>query len=178
MRKLVIDFDLTVLFPLILVALGVLWNSVRRYWESRSDCKAALRRIEKPFDTREEGEEFFEWGSKRCAEWREDKKSLWFPSIALIALCALMFMPDGFKVFVAEGFWSIAWMVSGLCFIVCIPMAWHYAKELEWLKFGICLLAMLMAAASAEHLVHQKFNAHHVNCPHCGDDDDDQPDDN
>jgi hypothetical protein len=175
-RKLVIDFDSTVLFPLIAVALGVLWNSFRRYWESRSDCKAALKRIEKPFDTREEGEEFFEWGSKRCAEWRKNRKSLWFPSVALIVLCAVVMMPDGFKVFVGEGLWYILGVGSLVSFVICIPMAWHYAKESDWLKLGMCLLAMLVAAASAEHFIHQKENAHHVICPHCSDDDDAQDD--
>ncbi|MDR3797023.1 MAG: hypothetical protein P4K93_02650 [Terracidiphilus sp.] len=178
MRSLVIDFDLAVLLPLILLASGVLWNSVRRCLDSRSDCKAALIRIEKPFDTREEGEEFLEWGSKRCAEWHDAKRFIWFPSIALVLLCALMLTPGVFKVEIAEGLWYLLCLVSVVSFVICIPMAWHYAKELDWLKFGICLLAMLMLAASAEHFMHQKINARHVNCPHCGDDDDDQPDDN
>lgn len=178
MRKLVLDFDVTVLVPLILVAIGVLWNSVRRYWESRSDYRASLKRIERPFDSREDEDEFLEWGSKRCTEWRKDRRLLWLTSIVFVAICALMMAPDGFKVSVAEGFWSLMWFVGAASFIICIPMAWHYSKESDWLKFGICLLAMLIAAASAEHFLHQKDNAHHVNCPHCGDDDDDQPDDN
>lgn len=178
MRKLAIDFDLTVLFPLMLVALGVFWNSFRRYWESRSYYRASLKRIEKPFDSREEEDEFIEWGSYRCTEWRKDRRSLRFPSIALIVLCVLMFMPNGFKVLAGEGIWYILSLASAVSFIICIPMAWHYAKELDWLKLGMCLLAMLMAAASAEHFIHQKDNAHHAICPHCGDYDDDQSDDN
>lgn len=177
MRNLVIDFDLTVLLPLILLALGVLWNSVRTYLESRSDYKASLKRLGMPFNSREEEDEFLEWGSKRCAEWRKDKKFLWFPSIALVVLCALLWMPGVFTVSIAEGLWSILWFVSAVSFIICIPMAWHYAKELDWLKFGICLLAMLIAVASAEHFFHQRINARHVICPHCSDDDD-RPDDN
>jgi hypothetical protein len=177
MHKIAIDFDLTVLLPLILVASGVLWNSVRRCLDSRSDCKAALIRIKKPFDTREEGEEFLEWGTKRCAEWREAKRVIWFPPIALALLCGSMLMPDGFKTSVGEGLWYILCRVGMVCFIVCIPMAWHYAKEFDWLKFAICLLAMLMLAGSAEHFFYQNINARHVNCPHCSDDDD-QPDDN
>lgn len=177
MRNLVIDFDLTVLAPLILIAVGVLWNSVRTYLESRSDYKASLKRIELPFNSREEEEEFLEWGSKRCTEWRKDRKFLWFPSIALVVLCALLWMPDGFTVFVAEGLWSILWLVCAVGFIISIPMAWHYAKESDWWKFVICLLVALMLAASAEHFFHQKINARDLNCPHCSDDDD-RPDDN
>ncbi len=88
-----------------------------------------------------------------------------------------MLTPDGFKVFVAEGLWDILYIISAVSFVVSIPAAWHYAKESNWLKFGICLLVMLMAAASTEHFVHQKINAGNVNCPHCSDDDD-RPDDN
>jgi hypothetical protein len=176
-RSLVFDFDFTVLFPLILIAVGVLWNSVRRYLESRSEYKASLKRIEAPFDTHEEEEAFLEWGIKRCEEWRKDRKFVWFTSIGLIALCGLMFTPNGFKVSVAEGLWDIMWMVSAVSFVICIPMAWHYAKESDWWKFGMCVLVALTLAASAEHFFHQKINSRHVNCPHCSDDDD-QPDDN
>lgn len=177
MHKIAIDFDLTVLLPLILVASGVFWNSFRKYMESRSAYKVSLKRIEAPFDTREEEDQFLEWGSKQCTKWRNDRKSLWLPSIALALLCGSMLMPDGFKTSVGEGLWYILWFVCVVSFITCIPMAWHYAKEFNWLKFAICLLAMLMLAASAEHFFHQKINARHVNCPHCSDDDD-QPDDN
>jgi hypothetical protein len=176
-RNLVLDFNLTVLLPLILVVLGVLWNLVRTYVEARSTYKTTLKRIERPFDTREEEDEFLEWGSKRCTEWRKARNCLWFPSVVLIALCALLWMPGVFTVSIAEGLWSILWFASVISFIVAIPMAWHYAKEFDWLKFGICLLAMLMLAASAEHFFHQKINARHVICPHCSDDDD-RPDDN
>lgn len=177
MRNLVLDFDLTVLLPLILVSLGVLWNSVRIYLEARSDYKATLKRIEMPFDTREEEDEFLEWGSKRCAKLQEAKKSPRLPAIVLIVLCALLWMPGVFTVSIAEGLWSILWFASVISFIVAIPMAWHYAKESNWLKFWVCLLAMLMLVASAEHFYHQKTNARHVVCPHCSDDDD-RPDDN
>lgn len=177
MRNLVLDFNLTILLPLILVVLGVLWNLVRTYLEARSTYKAALKRIERPFDTREEEDEFLDWGSKRCTEWRNAKKSLRFPLVVLIVLCVLLWMPDVFKLSIAEGLWYILWMASAVSFIICIPMAWNYAKESNWLKFWLCLLALLMLAASAEHFFHQKLNADHVICPHCSDDDD-RPDDN
>jgi hypothetical protein len=176
-RKLVIDFDLTFILPLILLALGVFLNSFRRYWESRSYYRASLKRIEKPFDSPEDEHQFLEWASERCTKWRKDRKLLWLPSIALVVFCALMLMPDGFKIFLAEGLWKLLFMISAVSFVVSIPAAWHYAKGFNWLKFGICLLVMLLAAASAEHFIHQNINARHVNCPRCSDDDD-EPDDN
>lgn len=159
-----------------MVVLGVLWNLVRTYLEARSDCKAALKRIDRPFDTQEEGEDFLEWGSKRCTESRKAKKSLLIPAIVLVVLCALFWMPGGFTISIAELSWIILLYASELSFIICIPMAWHYAKESNWLKFWMCLLALLMLAASTEHFFHQRINARHVNCPHCSDDD--ESDDN
>jgi hypothetical protein len=57
-------------------------------------------------------------------------------------------------------------------------MAWHYARKPDWLRCGVCLLVILMSAASTEHFSHQKTNSHRAICPHCSDDDSEQPDNN
>lgn len=171
------DFDLTILCPLILFASVVLLISVRAYFPSRKDCKAAAERIKGEFRTKEEGEELLEWGRGRCKEMREAKDFIWLSGIALLILCPIMLMADSWKVFTAYWLWSALSVASTVSFIVTIPVAWHYAKKSDWLRFGVCLLVMLMAAASTEHFFHQKINARHVTCPHCSDDDD-QRDDN
>jgi len=176
-RNLVIDFDLTIIWPLILLALFFLVNSVFMYIKSSADCKAAMRRIKGTFSTREEGEEFLEWGRSRCGEQRDYKYFIVVSASALGVLCAAMLMADSWKVFIAYQLWFALSFVSTVSFIVTIPTAWHYAKKSEWLKAGICLLAMLMAAACAEHFFHQRINAGHVVCPGCSDEND-RPDEN
>jgi hypothetical protein len=145
-RSLAIDFDLTVLLPLILVGLGVLWNLVLPCLKSRS-------------------------------KWRETRGLLWLASIALVSLCVLWAIPDRIEVFFADGAWNVLWIVGAASVMISIPMAWHYANEREWIKFWTCVLVLLIAAGSTEHLFHQRINARHVNCPHCSDDDD-RPDEN
>lgn len=177
MRNLVIDFDVTILWPLILLALFVLGSSVRTYIKSSADCKASMERIKGTFSTREEGEALLEWGRSRCKEQRDSKYFIVVSASSLGVFCAAMLMADSWKVFIAYQLWFALSFVSTASFIVTIPMAWHYAKKSDWLKVGICLLAMLMTAASAEHFFHQRINAGHVVCPGCSDEND-RPDDN
>ena len=178
MRNLVIDFDLTVLWPLILLALIVLWNSVRTYLKSRSDCKASIERLKGTFETLKEGEEFLEWGRSRCQEKHKSEEFIWISSGMVAILCALMLMPDKWKVVAAHWLFNALWFVSVVSFVIAISMAWRYARKLDWLRVGVCLFVMLMAAASAEHFLHQEINARHIACPHCSQDDDPPDDDN
>jgi ABC-type uncharacterized transport system permease subunit len=91
--------------------------------------------------------------------------------LAFAALCAAMLMPDTWKAVAGYLLWTALLFASFVSFIIAISMAWHYAKKSDRMRFGICLLVMLLAAASAEHFFHQRMNAQHINCPHCGDDD-------
>ena len=127
MRNLVIDFYLTVLFPLMLFVLVLLWNSIRSYLKLRID-----------------------------------REFIWLSGTALFVLCAFMFMPDRWKIFIAYLLWSGLWIVGAASFMVAIPMAWYFGKKKELLRLGICLLVLLMAAASTEHFYHQRVNAWHI----------------
>ena len=177
MRNLVIDFDLTVLCPLLLLSAIALWSSGRAFLSARVSCRASIKRIERPFETKEAVEEFVEWGRSRCADMREYRKLVGLFVGVVVVLCAAMWMPDRWKIELAYPVWDVLWFASWMSFIITIFVAWHYAEKSDWLRFGICLLAMLMAAASTEHFDHQRMNARHVACPHCSDDDD-RPDDN
>lgn len=176
MRNLVIDFELTILFPLILLALIVFWIQFRAYLSARSDCKAATKRLKGSFGTREEGEECLAWGTSRYRDKRRARQLAVFLACALVVLCAVIFLPESWKADAAFLSFSLMFFVSTISFLIAIPVAWQYAEKSDWLKLGICLLAMLMAAASAEHFSHQQTNARHITCPHCNNDD--GPDDN
>ena len=76
-----IDFNLTVLWPLTLFALIVLFNSIRGFLSSRTDYRAARERLKGTFETREEGEELLEWGRTRREEnWKSKEFILRLPS--------------------------------------------------------------------------------------------------
>lgn len=149
MRSLAVDFDVTVLWPLIVAALIVFGNSIRAHLLSKSQ------------------------GGK-------DWTAIYWIRIsvaALLVFCAVMMLDDTWKVAVASGFWRASQMVSVFTVIAAILATWYYASKLDGLRVGICLLVMLLAAASAEHFYHQTINAHHQVCPNCNDDDDRPNDD-
>jgi hypothetical protein len=82
-----------------------------------------------------------------------------------------MLMSDRWKANVESLVWKPLQFVSEVSFLIVTLMAWHYAAKRERLKLIACLLAMLMAVASAEHFFHQAANADHIVCPHCADED-------
>jgi hypothetical protein len=141
-RKIVLDFDLTVLWPLVVFALITLWNSIRAY--------RAL-----PPHRKEK------WNAQRL---------IWISAGVVVAACGLLLSPDGWEAVAAYSVWSILSLISGVLFLISIVAAWHYAKRLEWFRLLVCVLVMLMIVAGAEHFFHQKINANHVICPRCSDD--------
>jgi hypothetical protein len=174
-RKLVLDFDLTVLGPLILFALIVLSSSLRAYFSAKAYCKSAKRRLSEPFtepfSTEEDRKALLEQHGIRQQEKWNAKGLIWFSIGALVILCAAMLAVDSWKMLIAHMVWYLLSYVSGVAFIIAAVAAWHYAKKPDWIMLGICFLGMLMAAASAEHFFHQRINAWHVVCPECGSDD-------
>jgi hypothetical protein len=177
-RSIVTDFELTVLWPLLVAAAALLWLAIRmrlasgrRLREVQQDFQAQMKVNEVRADTvalrNEAGSAYFHSGTL-----------LYGVITALVLLILLLFIGDKWKVLFAYFIWGALWVASVVGFIVSLPMAWHYAKKWDWLKLGLCLLGMLLAAASAEHFFHQRINAKHIYCPHCTDDDDDRPDDN
>jgi len=176
-RKLVIDFDITVLWPLIVVSLILLVSSLRSYWKANRHWKMAVNRLRGSFDTREEGEEILEWrGTSRRDKDRS--QSLIAYSLAGVLIPSLvMLIGDKWKLEVGYFVWGGLLLSSAVSFLIAMGMTWHYAKKSDWPRLGLCLFAMLIAAASSEHFFHQHFNAHRVTCPQCDDDDDSRPDD-
>lgn len=179
MRKLVLDFDWTVLGPLILFALIVLSSSLRTYFSARTYCKSAKRRLSEPFtepfSTDEDRKELLELHSIRQQEKWNSVRPIQFSIGALVILCAAMLTVDSWKMVIAYPVWDLLSYVSGVAFIIAAVAAWHYAKKpnlVNVVKLGICFLVMLMAAASAEHFFHQKINTRHITCPECSYDDD------
>lgn len=170
MRKIVLDFDLTILAPLILASLVWLWKSVRTHYSSKADYRACTELLTLDLDTKEI-EETLERKRKRQDEIWKSKDLIRFSAVALVVLCTALFMPDGWKAVAAYGLWYMLSVASVFAVIFAILAAWDYAMKPDYLKFLIWVLAILMAAASAEHFYHQKINARHVTCPECSGDD-------
>jgi hypothetical protein len=167
MRKLVVDFDLTILAPFLLWLLIALWNAVRVYrWASDELCE---RR-----EGAREAERTFDWDSERREEKRKAKSMIWISSIVSVLVCGVWLMSDRWKISVAYQAWWILHFVSPFAFLFSAGCAWHYARRQERMKLMACLLAMLFMAASAEHFFHQTSNSGRIACPGC---DDDQSDD-
>lgn len=157
MRKLVLDFDLIVLWPSIAFALIVLATSLHTYLSPSAGYWEAIRN----------GEDIDEW---RRNQKSQVKDMVWISAVALLIVVGIMLMSDRLKLGVAYLAWQVLTFASSIALIMAAGMAWHYAEKQERLKLLACLLAMLMAAASTEHFFHQEINTGHIVCPHCGTD--------
>ncbi len=167
MRKLVLDFDVTILLPLLLFVLIVLWNTIQAYrWPT-----------EKLLDRRPplEAEERADWDRERLEEKRKAKGFIWVSAVLLVLLCGVWLIGDRWKLSFAYQTWWLLRFISVFAFLFSAACAWHYARRQELLKLIACLLAMLFIVASAEHFFHQTDNSGRIACPGC---DDYQPDDN
>lgn len=142
MRKIVLDFELTIVWPLILFALIALWNSIRAY------RKFPPERKEK-------------WNARRV---------IWLSCAALVVLFCLLFIPDEWKAVAAYQFWSVLWFINAVSVLIGIAVGWHYARKANWFHLGLCVLLVLMMLASLEHVFHQSINARHLMCPDCAND--------
>ena len=163
MRNLVIDFELTVLWPLLAFALIVLLNSVLAYHSPGLDQYFGEK---SPEELRQQKEE---------RKWRA-KFLAWLSGFLVLILSTVLMVRDPIKLYVASQVWPVLQIISVLTFFITIPAAWIYARSSDRLKLAICLLVLLFTAASTEHFFHQTINARHAICPHCSDDDD-RPDD-
>lgn len=134
MRKIILDFDLTILWPLILFSLITLWHSIR-----------AFRQL--PPSRKEK------WNAQRL---------IGISAAVIVTAGALLFVPDGWKAVAAYLAWNVLSLVSGVLFLISLIAAWDYAKNLEWFKLLICVLVALMIVAGAEHILHQRINSGHA----------------
>jgi len=140
-------------------------------------------RLKGAFDTKEEGEKWLESGRKHHNEKQQARNIALSSLTALLLLSSMMLISDRWKLHIAYHVWGALYFFGIITFITAIGMACHYARNpLEkWqgivgLKLWVCLLVMLLAAASTEHFFHQKMNVRHIGCPTCSDDDDSSDD--
>ncbi len=84
-----------------------------------------------------------------------------------------MLFRDGWKAHIAYLLWSGLQFISLLALMVTPFMAWHYARKVDRLRLGICVLAMLLWLLPAPNTSStQTINARHINLPaNCSDDD-------
>jgi hypothetical protein len=167
MRSLVLDFDLTILGPLLLWLVIALWNAISVYRlasDKLCDRRAAAREAEKPFD----------WDYERGEEKRKAGSFIWISAVSLVAVCGVWLMKDTWKLSVAYQVWELLRFTSVFAFLFSAGCAWHYAQRQERLKLVVCLLAMLFIAASAEHFFHQTDNSGRIACPGCDDQSDEE----
>jgi hypothetical protein len=157
-RKLVIDFELTVLWPLLVFALIVLLNSVLA-WRSPGSNKYFWERSS---EERQQEQEERRWRAKGLG---------WLSAVLVLLVGAVLVAGDTVKLHVAGLAWPALQFISAITFIITIPVAWNYARTSDRLRLAICLLVLLLTAASTEHFFHQTINAQHAICPHCTDDD-------
>ena len=145
MRKIVTDFDWTILLPMMLFTFVVLACFIHQYRLAKA-----------------EGNDI---------EARNVRNLLIFTIGALVVICAVFFAPSKLKVFFAFQIWGLLFFVSIVSVLIAALFTWDFVTKWEFVKAGLCLVAMLMGAASTEHCYHQKNNSHHVVCPDCNDDD-------
>jgi hypothetical protein len=163
-RHLVIDFESTVLLPLILFAAIVLWNGIRVFWRP----SPKLNKI-RPFPDEEDGH--LEWGRLRDTEKYRAKELILASGGVLLVLIVAMLLKDEWKVDIAFQLWKAFEVIGLLVFFLSLAFAWYYAQNQKILKLLLCLLIMLIAASGVEHFFHQWINSGRIVCPHCGDDD-------
>jgi len=176
MRSLVRDFDLTILWPLIAISAIAIVQFARAYITKRS----AFRHIERNFEREVRAGAVGVDTLDLRDEVRRSKSRIGYillaSSVVLCALVCVLLMGDIWKLHVAYRMWNLLWIVSSISVVVALVMAWLCAKESNWSGLGICLLAILMAVASAEHFFHQTVNSGRITCPRCSDDDTDNSD--
>jgi len=170
MRNLVLDFEFTVLGPLMMLVLGSLWHASRQHLAA----KRALRNVE-PTIINQAQSGSLDVGlveilnQNQRAKW-QSADWLQYSICALVFLVVAMGIPDPWKLRTAYLAWKVLWLASTASLIAAIPSAWHYAKKADWPKVGLCLLITVLAATSAKHFFYQSINADHAICPHCKDD--------
>ncbi len=147
MRKVISDFYLIALIPLVIVALISLCMSVRLYYVTR-------------------------W--QGASETRSGLKLVIQASSGVLALSfAFLFLTDHFKVKIIWLAWQLLYLVSSLLFIGALCASCYFAHKRQWPKLAIALAIMLTASAGIEHFFHQKANTGRIACPNCSDDDED-----
>ena len=165
MRKIIIDFYLIVLLPLLGVGLISLWNSFRLY---RSACRFVSRA---PQYLRNHPEQQT-YGFVQELEQEKSKKDLAkrlirFSASGVFALLVLVFVGDGIKLTVIRAIWYALEISAFASIVISATASWHYARERRWKRFSLAVLAILLSAAATEHFAHQEMNTGRNTCPNC-----------
>lgn len=179
MRRIIADFYFTVLMPLSLVVIVSLWNPIRIYCSVlislRRAEKMRLARITTEPDSEDTTLYLAKWKKDQLERKRQAEKLILSFSGALSVFIAFTFVNDRIKLYIAGWTWQALSYAIAFCFIFALGMAFHYAGKRKWLKFSLCVLALLLAAAGAEHIYNQSTNTWHMLCPDCSEDDPNPP---
>lgn len=163
MRKLALDFDFTILAPLLLGISFALWNSVMAYRRPTDELWERRPYVDEP--------NWDDWHRERDEEKRKAAISIWVSAVGLLIFTGMWILSDGWKVNFAFQIWKSLEFISAISFVIAAGLAWQCAHGQHRLKLIACLVAMVLIAASTEHFYHQAMNSGRVACPHCGDQD-------
>jgi hypothetical protein len=136
MRSTVWDFDTTIIFPLFAIAVISLWNAVR------------LFREEKRF-----GNE---------TETQRAKRLIQVSGVSTVVLFGLFFAGDFFKIGLLSGVSELMGLAGMVAVAYYGARAWKSARERNWLAFGMCIVAILLATSGIVHFLHQNMNTEKI----------------
>jgi hypothetical protein len=174
MQKIVLDLYATVLIPLAAVAAVIFVRSLFEYRLAVRNLKYAEKTIRPQMQAGEISAERLDWWKEQDSNRSTFKELILFSSAGLAAFGLFVLLGSPIKVWIAFLLWRGLLFVSATACLAAIPMACHYALKWQGIKLGLCILAILMGAACAEHCSHQSLNARHIACPDCSDEDRDQ----
>jgi hypothetical protein len=152
-RILVVDFEFTVLWPLLIAAGIVLWNSIQAYRYPTPELESEERTAE--------------WDQRWQDEIRKSRGMVWFSSALLLVVVAVLLTNDIWKANIADQAWHLLELASFFAFLISVGMVWHYASTVNRPRLILSVVLMLLTAASTEHLSHQATNSRHIVCPDC-----------
>jgi hypothetical protein len=171
MRKVMIDFYLTVLVPLLAVTIVSLWNSIRFYLSAKHQLSSAENEIKTQIAKGEVQVETAEWRESQINRKDLAKQLMRISFAGAFVLVGFPFLSDAIKLNVMTGAWLILSVIGFLSFLYASIMAWICAQKRQWLNFFLAVCALLITAASTEHFFHQQLNAKQIMCPHCDEND-------
>ena len=178
MQKVVTDFDLTVLWPLIIFTSFLLWHSIQRRIAAGRSNRIVERDFERQIRLGAVGEEAIEERYQSRRSKVIAGRILWAVAIVFVALIAVLPASGKLKLEIGYRVWELLALAGLITLLVTVWVAWQCARDADVDKLALCLLIILLAAASTVHFFHQEINALRFVCrPHCNvDDDDDRPD--
>jgi hypothetical protein len=86
-----------------------------------------------------------------------------FSASGILVLLVLVFVGNGITLIAIRGVWYALEIAAFASIVISITVSWHYARERQWKRFALAVLAILLSAAATEHFAHQEMNTgrHH-----------------